>query len=180
MTHNKEQMQSVNYTLVGVFIVFVVFIFVFFSKTAFQSTTPIPANTRVIPTVTPTVKKTTINFDKPVRCAFNAEGASYSAQIDDTSVAAVVTEQKSTRHMVVNGDCLYQWINGETTGTKRCGMLSMIALGKQLVGSGIMSLDTIVPGVSNPLEQCANVGSIDKVVFTIPQTIRFIEAKPTE
>jgi len=180
MTAHQNPTEQLNYPLIGVFLILVVFVFVFFSKTAFQNTNTVPSKSNIVPSITPIQNKKTIHFDKPVSCAFTVEEASYSARMDGNAITVFITDQQSVRHMVVNDDCLYQWTRGEPTGTKRCGVSSMISMGKQLLGSGLMNFDTIIPGLSNPIEQCINVKSVDRNEFLIPQSIKFIESQTKE
>lgn len=180
MTTHKNPTEQPSYPLIGAFVMFVIFIFVFFSKTAFRAPNDTTSKRQSAPTVTPFSNKRNINFDRPLLCNFTAEGASYSAHMDGSALAAVITEQKITRNIVVNGDCLYQWTTGETTGSKRCGVSSMVSMGKQLINTGLVNFDSFIPGLSNPLEQCNNVNSIDKKTFGIPPSVRFIESKQAE
>lgn len=166
---------------------FLIVVFGLFSKFAFQNTnsfskaqqnTPLPLKN--------TVPSQALNYSRPILCDYRTKDSSISAFIDTTNSTAVsVAHKTSIQKYIVQADCLYSWGVKDTKGTKKCGVGNYIALGKQLLGSGMGSVDSLTSMFSKSSSEmssvdfqavfktCKNVGEIKKEVFTVPKGIKF-------
>ena len=136
-----------------------------------------------------TVKKktnTSINYNQSISCEYKTKEASISAAIEGSSLEGIFITNNTTQKYVVQGDCLYSWILNELKGTKKCGVGNYISMGKQLLSSGlgtVESLTSMIPqsektvGINfkEVFASCKNVNGIEKGVFAIPSKIKFGE-----
>ena len=184
---NKNQ--QVDLPLVFFGIAFVMILLGLFSKFAFQkgtvtnsgmgeqiSITPISANGNT------TLKN--LNYNGPIKCDAARAGASVSAQLDGASVTVVIQQKTKVQRMTVEGDCLYSWVETEKTGQKKCGVGQYLSMGKQLLGSGLATADSVASimkqmGQTLPvdlgivLQSCKNVKKVNLETFVIPKGIVF-------
>ncbi len=108
---------------------------------------------------------------KKLRCAIE----SATAVIDDTKIAATITENKKSNRIVFDGDCLYRWIDGGSSGDRSCGLRSMLPFVSQFVSND--SLQKFFPKSSELTAACKEVSSVDQKVFEIPKSVLFKNKK---
>lgn len=172
-------------------IAFVILIIGLFSKFAFKSqtsTTPKPIvkdrSESQSEEVVRTLKK--LDFNKPIACTFDDTTSTVSAQMDGVNIAVVTAPRiGAVQHILIAGDCLYRWSEDKSnTGLKKCGMGSYISMGKQFLGSGLLSSEMIEEGMKEigksmqfdlvkALDSCKNTQGVDRKIFDLPRGVRF-------
>lgn len=185
MNHSNQKQQP-DVPLIIFFTLFVIVAIGLFSKLTSPNTKPIPMTDQPAPVgVTNPVKKDEKQLDimKPIKCAFTNKESSYSAQMKDDSISLSVRENEKVTKVVVVNDCVYRWEEGMGVGTKRCGVGTALKVGKQLVSTGLVKIDTILPymqklGISSspiqdPTRSCSNTNTIDDRQFDVPKNVQF-------
>lgn len=171
-----------------VFFAFALFIILFglFSKYSFQKDVSVSQKTlNAIPASAPK-SQNKLNYTLPIVCDYQTKDSSISATMDASLITATLKDNKGVQRYVVERDCLYSWNTNEQVGKKKCGVGNAIAMGKQLLSSGIGSIDSIASMFpksqgSSPVdlqavfETCKNVGEVKKEVFVLPSKINFVE-----
>lgn len=127
-----------------------------------------------------------IDYNKPIICDYSSRESTISAKVDNTKIAITIIEKIDKQHMIVNGDCMYKWSEKEkNNGQKKCGIGTFIAIGKQLLNTGLSSSSQIVEtmtkkmgkasqfDINSLLDSCSNTTSISGAVFTLPKDIQF-------
>ncbi len=180
--------QQVDYPLMFFFVAFIIIILGLFSKLSFQKG----------PEITKKVKQTVItsqskdinakikslNYNNPIQCDFCNADSTISAQLDNITIAIVVQHKIGTKKIIIQGDCMYSWMETERVGKKQCGIGQYVSIGKRLLESGFASadsLDTLAKqmGKNLPLdigailESCNNVKEVKKEGFVVPKDIEF-------
>lgn len=178
--------QQVDVTLVFSFLAFVIIILGFFFKTAFLNEPAIrnePTQSSH-PTISKKNSSSALDYNKPITCDYQTKESSISANIDGNAIFATFKESKATQNYLVAGDCLYIWdING-SQGTKKCGIGSSVAIGKQVLSSGLGSIDSLtsmIPQSSTTssidfqavFESCKNVKEVNGGMFAVPKSVVF-------
>ncbi len=100
---------------------------------------------------------------------------SATAVIDNIKIAATLTENKKQSRVVFDGDCLYRWVNGSSSGERSCGLKSYLPLVSQFVSND--SLQKLFPQSNELASACKEVTAIDQKVFEIPKTVLFKNKK---
>lgn len=173
---------SIDIPLLFFFFAFCVVLFGLFSKLLFQTSISIPSSSISQQQNTKPLKK--LNYNLPIMCNYQTKDSSISASIDTSSIMATILSNRNIQRYVVQGDCLYSWNTNIPQGTKKCGVGNYITIGKQLLGSGLASADSLSTiakqmGKSLPvdigmfLESCSNVKEIKKEGFVVPKNIEF-------
>lgn len=161
---------------------FFIVLFGLFSKFSF----PKNSSAQLSPTPQQNISKppNKLNYSLPILCDYRTKESSISAMIDGNSIAATLANGKDVQRHIVQGDCLYSWNNNEVKGTKKCGIGNYIAMGKQLLSSGVGSIDSLTSmfpqsGKTSTIdfqavfESCKNVKEIKKEVFILPKNVKF-------
>lgn len=180
--------QQVDLPLLFFFVAFFIIILGLFSKLSFQKGSPMKSPPQA---ATPPAAQTKANsalksldFNKPLLCSLNAKNSSISAALSGNSAAVSIQQNKETKKIVVQGDCAYSWIKNEMSGKKQCGVGQYIAIGRQLIGSGLASTESLgqmikqtgksIPfDVGSLMEKCRNVKNVERKVFEVPKGIFF-------
>lgn len=172
-------------------IAFVILIIGLYSKFAFKSQTfPSPKPTVVdkdevqSQELLKTLKK--LDYNKPISCILDDATSTVSAQMEGTNIALTVLPRAGvTQHALVIGDCLYSWSEDKRNiGVKKCGVGTYISMGKQFLGSGLLSPDMIKEGMNEVgktmqinlvdiLDSCKNTKVVDERLFDLPRGVRF-------
>lgn len=165
---------------------FFIILFGMFSKLSFQKKPFIEQKATQTINSLPTEekKRPSLDYNKPLICNLHSKDASISAQISGNLIAVQIAEQVIKKQYVVNGDCVYSWIVSQTMGKKQCGVGQYITVGRQLLGSGLASPDSLGAlmkqmGKSTPVnigamvETCKNVKNIEKDEFVLPKNVVF-------
>jgi len=184
--------QQVDYPLMFFFVSFIIIILGLFSKLSFQKG---PETTREMKRVVATpqskdinAKIKSLNYNNPIQCNFSSVDSTISAQLENTSIAVIMQNRIGTKKIIVQGDCMYSWIEKEKVGQKKCGVGQYVSIGKQLLGSGLASADSLGTlakqmGKSLPfdmgaiLESCTNVKEVKREGFAVPKDIEFTVEK---
>jgi len=178
--------QQVDIALVFSFLAFVIIMLGFFFKTAFHNE-PAMENESIrlsSPTVSKKNSPSVLDYHKPISCGYQTKESSISAIISDDSIFATLKESKATQNYLVAGDCLYIWKMNEFKGTKKCGIGSSVGMGKQILSSGLGSIDSLTSMLPKTgktslidfqavFESCKNVREVNKSVFVLPRNIEF-------
>lgn len=183
--------QSTDLPLVFFSIAFFIILLGLFSRFSFKREQRVPIGVQNnIPTKSPissnkiALKK--IDYNKPIICDYSNKESTISAKVDDTKIAITIIEKGDKQHMVVSGDCMYKWSEKEkNAGQKKCGIGTYMAIGKQLLNTGLSSSSQIVETITKKmgktsqfdinslLDSCSNTTSISGATFTIPKDIQF-------
>lgn len=110
-----------------------------------------------------------------VRKKLNCKIESATAVIDDTKIAATLTENKKQSKVVFDGDCLYRWTNGSSSGERSCGLKSYLPLLSTFVSND--SLQKIFPQSNELASACKEISVVEPKVFEIPKTVLFKNKK---
>jgi len=167
---------------------FFIIIFGLFSKFSFQNSNSIlQENKKAVISVVQqkniTVSKK-LDYNLPILCDYQTKNSSISAAISNISIAATIINDKNIQRHIVEGDCLYSWNMNEINGQKKCGIGSFITMGRQLLSSGLGSINSLISMLpkSNTtstinfqavFESCKNVKEINSKVFVIPKSVKF-------
>lgn len=108
---------------------------------------------------------------KKLRCSIE----SATAVIDDVKISASLTENKKQNKVIFDGDCLYRWTNGSSSGERSCGLKPYLPLLSSFVSND--SLQKAFPQSNELASACKEVSSINQKVFEIPKTVLFKNKK---
>lgn len=169
--------------LVPIFI-FILAVFVHYAnpKQANTITTPIPT---VQPkTVTPAGVK--LNLKGPFSCNYKDNDLQVNGFIKNKKIYFEVAQKTQTTYAVINGNCGYKWLKGETTGEKMCGIGSYLSLYDTFSGMSIFNINSILsmigqyapainmdPAKISSLAESCQKGIVDDMVFSIPTNVVF-------
>lgn len=168
---------------------FFVLIIGLFSKFMFHNNTII-LEKKQTPTTTSTSSQKSakipkkLNYNLPILCDYKTRESSMSAMVNIDSISVSIASGEATRTYIVQGDCLYVWDRKVQVGKKKCGVGNYISLGKQLLDSNMISIDSIISmfpqtqGISSEglqaiFASCNNVKEVNKAAFIIPKNITF-------
>lgn len=180
--------QQVDYPLMFFFVAFFIIILGLFSKLSFQKQPDITSNVQKVVITTKekgiNEKIKSLNYDNPIQCSFTSKDSTISAQLEGTNLAVFTKMKSGETRLVLMEDCLYSWIEKERVGKKKCGLGQYVAIGKQLLGSGLASgdiLDTAAKQIGKTLpvdieailESCNNVKEVKREGFMVPKNIEF-------
>lgn len=125
-----------------------------------------------------------LDYNLPILCDYKTKDSSVSAAINTDSISIKLTGSSNSAQYVISGDCLYSWKLSEFKGKKKCGIGNYIRMGRQLLSSGLGSIDSIIStlqktqaasmiNIQEVVKSCDNVKEIKKEVFVIPKKILF-------
>lgn len=127
-----------------------------------------------------------LDLKGPLVCSYSDEKATVDVFIKDSQIYAEMPNKGEKERLLITGDCLYNWDEGETTGKKMCGVGQYIKLIETFSKLGVIDMDTIFgqitelqPSISVPdskqLAKSCMREEIEDEVFAIPQNIEFKE-----
>ena len=137
----------------------------------------------VSPSPVPTAVPVQIDLTGPWVCQSSSPGATVSAFIKNKQITAKIQNNKQINNIVVNGDCLYYYLQGAYSGEKICGigqylnLFNVLPLNllddnmlKSLVPQGLQfNIDSLKKG----LDSCRKEVIPDDSVFAVPKNILF-------
>lgn len=109
--------------------------------------------------------------NKKLKCSI----ATATAYIDDTKVAATITENKKESRVIFDGDCLYRWVNGARGGDRSCGLKSYLPFVSQFANND--SIKKLYPQAGELSSACKTVSVIEEKVFMVPKEVLFKNKK---
>jgi putative cell wall-binding protein len=183
--------QSTDIPLIFFSIAFFIILLGLFSRFSFKSEQRVPATVQNNTSTKSPIDKNKvalkkIDYNKPITCDYSNKESTISAKIDDTKIAITIIEKVDKQYVVVNGDCMYKWSEKEKNeGQKKCGIGTYMAIGKQLLNTGLSSSSQIFEtmtkkmgktsqfDINSLLDTCSNATSINGAIFTIPKDITF-------
>lgn len=178
-------------------VAFVILLIGLFSKFAFKGQSPVTPQMRVqekrdetSERIVRSIKR--LDMNKPVSCLFDDNTSTVSARMEGVNIRVDIAARKgSAQHVLVAGDCMYSWSDDKSNaGMKKCGMGTYISMGKQFLGSGLLSSEMVEEGIKEvgksmqfdlvrAIDSCKNTNASDAGTFAIPRGIRFVdEASP--
>lgn len=183
--------QSIDIPLIFFSIAFFIILLGLMSRFSFKREQTVPVAVQNTISMKPqttnnkvTLKK--INYNKPIICNYSNKESTISAKVDDTKIAVTISEKVDKNHIVVNGDCMYKWSEKEkNSGQKKCGIGTFMAIGKQLLNTGLSSSSQIIETITKKmgktsqfdinslLDSCSNTTSIGGTAFTLPKDVQF-------
>jgi hypothetical protein len=125
-----------------------------------------------------------LDYNLPIECEYITKDSSMSATISQDSVSVMIKSGDGALRYLVQGDCLYTWNINTHEGVKKCGVGGYVSMGRQLLSSGIGSIDSIISmfqksqaasqiNIEEALNSCKNAKEIRKEVFVLPKNVRF-------
>ncbi len=129
----------------------------------------------VVPSPVPTAVSVQIDLTGPWVCQFSSPDATVSAFIKNKQIAVKIQSNKQTNNIVLNGDCLYHYLQGAYSGEKTCGIGTYLNLLdnnmlKSIVPQGI-PFD--MGSLKKSLDSCRKEAITDDSVFAVPKNILF-------
>jgi hypothetical protein len=180
--------QQVDYSLVFFFIAFFIILLGLFSKLSFQKRLGITREINQV-VITPQTedgdaKLRSLNYNSPITCNFKNIDSSISAHLNNTSISLVIQQKTEVKRIIVEGDCMYSWIEKQKVGQKECGVKQYLSMGKQLLESDFASVKTIetiakqmgknIPvDIGAMIKSCNNVKEVNKEGFVVPLGVVF-------
>ncbi len=111
------------------------------------------------------------------------ENDSINIYVKEKNIKVVFTEQKIQSHLLVNGDCAYEW-SGNSDGVKQCGIGVYLDLLAPFISSDPARIVQITKSLRSEMQNKIDVDSViasckklpvDNSIFTIPQGIKWVE-----
>lgn len=155
--------------------------------------TEIPVSSIRMPKVTPFIASNSaspaasfkFNLIGPFVCNFkdNTKQQDGVIYIKNKQIYAEFLNKKEQERVLIKGDCLYNWDQGETMGKQICKISPYMNLLEKLYQSGLASDKTLIDylnqkdtqaDASNQTIQCVEEPISDKL-FTIPTQIKFVD-----
>jgi len=182
MKHSNQ----VDIPLVFFSLAFFIVLFGLFSRFSFQQKKYIePQNTKnttsEIPVKSQTIK---LDYNNPLICNYRTKDASISASVVGVAISASMQKNKIIQRYIVEGDCIFSWVESEKIGKKQCGVGQYMGIAKQLLGSGMASAESLgamakqagknIPfDIESLLKTCRNVKGVDKKILILPKNVVF-------
>lgn len=107
---------------------------------------PVSRKPNIVPTVLqPTAKPTSqpLDMNGPLTCSGNNDTIAVSTRVKNKNVMARVLDGEVKNYMLKE-DCLYQWIDGERTGTKTCGLGEYVRVAQTMANLKILTVDSLI------------------------------------
>lgn len=114
---------------------------------------------------------TLFGVNKKFRCTIE----SATAVVDDTKIVATITQNKKQTKVIFDGDCLYRWTNGSSSGERSCGLKSYLPYVSQFASND--SLQKLFPQTNELTSACKEILTVDQKVFEVPKSILFKNKK---
>lgn len=126
------------------------------------------------------------NLNGPLSCGGETGEGTVSALIRDHNIIATVSAKPAAHIYLLNGDCIYSWENKAKTGTKVCGVGSLLTLADTFLSGGLGSADTLLSGMgvsdaagkmgeAKSIMKSCSKAVIDPAAFKVPSGVRFIQ-----
>lgn len=139
------------------------------------------------PTVQPTVEPTSMPLDMngPLTCSGNNDTIAVSTRVKDKNVMARILDG-DVKNYLLKGECLYQWIDGEKSGTKTCGLGEYVKVADSMAAMHLLTVDSLIDLIvrmGNVSQEKANKFSDIKLMckdfaiadtaFVLPRSVTF-------
>ncbi len=137
------------------------------------------------PTITVPLVPTAIPIDLtgPWVCYFSSPTATISAFIKDKKINANIQNGQKSNNLIINGDCLYTYLQGSYSGEKICGISVLLNLFNEIPSNMLdnaMFKNMITKSISlnsdefkKGLNSCKKENIKDETIFTVPKNILF-------
>lgn len=111
------------------------------------------------------------------------ESDSVNIYVKQKNIKVAFTEEKIQKHLLVNGDCAYEW-SGNSDGVKQCGIGVYLDLLAPFISSDPERIMQITKSLRSEMQNKIDVDSViasckklsvDNSVFTVPQGIKWAE-----
>lgn|GEM_PF-5369230 len=131
------------------------------------------------------------NLEKSQMCTYTGDDIDVEVQIKDKQIFAQVNQNNQESYVLLKQDCIYQWLDEESKGTKICNIgqyVSMFEMFSSLLSpssmlSSIPGLDSTLPistdALSGIYDSCKE-SDVDEALFEIPPSISFQEKSITD
>lgn len=149
----------------------------------------------VIPTLKPVqnqalrVTGSPFNLTGPLFCTVKTEESTVSAYIKDKKVLVNNVGKDMTNHILLSGDCVYNWEAGKYSGEKLCGVGQYVNLFTQFSQFGLVGTNSISSMIEqfggsaklgsreadlkNLLNACQTKEIEDMKIFEVPGNVLF-------
>jgi hypothetical protein len=121
----------------------------------------------------------TLDLEGPWVC----ENDAINIYVKQKNIKVVFSEQKIQKHLLVNGDCAYEW-SGNSDGVKQCGIGVYLDLLAPFISSDPARIVQITKSLRSEMQNQIDVDSViasckklpvDNSLFTVPQGIKWTE-----
>ena len=135
------------------------------------------------------LNKAKFDLQGPLICDYANRDLTATAYIKSHLVLVKLKSKEEISKILLKGDCLYQWVDQQKSGTKSCGISPYLPLIDSLTKMNLFGgLDGLIgsmsqsglaspispPSVNNLLKSCVKK-PVDDSLFVYPDNIRFIE-----
>jgi len=182
MKHTNQ----IDFPLVFFSLAFFIILFGLFSRFSFQPKKYVEPKMQKVSSIPDSDKKQTVslNYSLPIICEYQIKSSSISAAMSGNDVSFTAVQNAVQKNYTLAGDCLFSWNTVEKTGKKQCGVGQYVSIAKQLLGSGLASVDSLgemakqsgknIPfDMGSLLKTCKNVKEVKKEVFIVPKNVVF-------
>lgn len=121
----------------------------------------------------------TLDLEGPWVC----ENDAINIYVKQKNIKVVFVDQKIQKHLLVNGDCAYEW-SGNRDGVKQCGIGVYLDLLAPFISSDPARIVQITKSLRSEMQNQIDVDSViasckkltvDNSLFTVPQGIKWTE-----
>ena len=140
------------------------------------------------------IKKEGMDLNKDVICSFFDKEASISAYKKENNIFVRNKTLKEISNYLINGDCLYKWKEGSSTGQKTCNIGRYVSIAQTLYSTGLIDIDTLMnyipkdvsiasqnafplSKIKQVIQSCMNKKVEEKNMFNVPKEVRFKEGE---
>lgn len=115
-----------------------------------------------------TAQKKGFDIKNDFTCSFFDKEASTSAFKKENNILIRNKTSKETSNYLVNGDCLFQWKEGTSTGKKTCNIGQYVSIAQTLYSTGLIDIDTLMnyipKDVSVASQSAVPIAKIKKII----------------
>ena len=149
-----------------------------------------PTTVNIVSTVSPIAKTSTesavFNLKGPLKCAYSYGEDTITAYVKDFQLYVAMPNKGEKERILLKGDCVYNWDEGEVTGKKMCGVGQYVVMFQSLSATGSISPDIIIDSLSKMQPSGPDIDArklvnacvkeeVNESVFALPQSINFVE-----
>lgn len=116
-----------------------------------ESTSKIPQKNIAFPTLTPTISNNKFKLDLKTsfECSFKKDNDEIILLNKNKTILLKTIENKSIKNFLLQGDCYYSWTSGQFSGSKKCGISSLVTVAETLISldqnTSIEELIKVIP-----------------------------------
>jgi len=135
--------------------------------------------TKIFFSPTPKISKLTIDLKGPWQCLFQNQQSTVAAYIKDRKIKVEIKNNREKSYFLIENDCLYQWIEGQFSGDKSCGLGSYLDLTESILKNNQMFFDLFLKQFKEfsqenfSLEDICKKENVEESIFLVPAKVLF-------